>query len=273
MTQPASLATALEGVDVCFHLAGIRRATRRDEFMAVNADGTRHVAEAMVARGSRRLVLCGSLAASGPGSVARPRVESDPFAPEEWYGESKAEAERIAFSFSGKLEVTSIRPCRILGPRDRENLPFFKLVKKGLVLRLLGPERRLSMVDVDDVVTQCLLQADLPAAVGEAFFCASDESTTVEAMMRSIGEALHVTTHAVPVPDVVLRSLAAVADVVTNTTGRKLPLNKKLARQLLAPGWVCSTEKARRVLGFGPTWTIAQSLQRSADSYVAEGWL
>ncbi len=273
VTQPETLGAAMEGVDTVFHLAGIRRASVREEFMRVNAEGTRLVAEAMVAAKARRLVLCGSLAASGPSSANRPRQEDDPFCPEEWYGESKAEAERLAFSFRDRLEVTSCRPSRIAGPGDHENLTFFKLVKRGIVLHLGGPERKLSMVDVDDVVAQLLLQADRPEAVGEAFFCSSDEATTVEALMRMIAEHLAVRTRTVPVPELVLSATGAVADLISNATGRRLPINRKLARQLLAPGWVCSIEKAKRLLGYRPTRSLRDSIERSAKSYLALGWL
>lgn len=273
VTQPASLQAALRGVDVVFHLAGIRRGTTRDDFLRVNAGGTANVAEAMLATGARRLVLCGSLAATGPSVGGRPRVEDDPFAPEEWYGESKAEAERLAFGFADRLEVTTCRPARILGPGDRENLTFFKLVKRGVVLRLLGPERRLSLVDVEDVVDQLLLQADRPEAVGQAFFCASEETTTVEAMMQLIADALHIEARRVPVPPALLTLVGAAADVLSDATGRKLPINRKLVRQLLAPGWTCSIEKAKRVLGFVPRRSLRDSLLRSAQSYLELGWL
>lgn len=273
VTDPASLPAALEGIESCFHLAGIRRGTARDDFMRVNAEGTRAVAEAMVRAGGRRLVLCGSLAASGPSVGGQPRVEGDPLRPEEWYGESKAEAERLAFSFSKQLEVTCIRPCRIIGPRDRENLAFVKVVRQGWVLRILGPERLLSVVDVEDCVDQCLLQADRKEAVGEAFFCAGEETTTVEAMMRMIADTMNRPVRTLPLPPSVLRGLGAAADLVSDATGRKLPLNRKLARQLLAPGWTCSIEKAKARLGYQPKRTLRDALTRSLESYVAAGWL
>lgn len=66
VTDPPSLPPALEGVQTVFHLAGIRRGTSRADFMRVNATGTAHVAQAMLSAGAKRLVLCGSLAATGP---------------------------------------------------------------------------------------------------------------------------------------------------------------------------------------------------------------
>ncbi len=273
VTNPPSLTAAARGVHTVFHLAGTRRGTSRDVFMKVNAEGTLHMAEAMVAAGSKRLVLVGSLAASGPSIGGRPRLEEDSFNPTEWYGESKAEAERIAFGFQKKLEVTSCRPARIIGPGDKENLSFFKLVKKGMVLRIGGAERRLSFVDVEDVVDQLLLQAERSEAVGEAFFCASDETATIEQLMRMVAHVLGLHPRTVFLPEVLLSTLGAAADVISSVTGRNLPLNRKLARQMLAPGWTCSIEKARRVLGYQPQRTIAESIRRSAESYLSLGWL
>lgn len=273
VTEPASLGPALKGVDVVFHLAGIRRAATRDDFMKVNADGTRVVCEQMVASGTRRLVLCSSLAASGPSSDGRPRVESDPLCPEEWYGESKAEAEQIAFSFKDRLEVTSCRPSRVVGPGDRENLTFFRMAKKGLVLRLGGPERLLSFVDVDDIVTLLMLQADKQEAIGEAFFGTGPDRATVDGLMRLVAEVLNVKTRTVYVPQALLRLLGVGADAVSVVTGRKLPVSRKLARQLLAPGWTCSIEKAQRVLGYQPKLSLRESTVRSAAGYVKAGWI
>lgn len=273
VTDAQSLPPALKNVDVVIHLAGIRRASARSDFMRVNADGTRIVCDAMLRAGTRRLVLCSSLAASGPCHHDRPRVESDPFCPEEWYGESKAEAERIAFGYAKELEVTCVRPSRVVGPKDRENLPFFRIAKKGIVLKLGGPERRLSMVDVEDIVDLTVLLADKREAVGEAFFGTGPDTTTLDGLMTLAAEALGVKARTVLIPQPLLKLMGTGADVVSQLSGKKLPLNRKLARQLLAPGWTCSIEKARRVLGYAPKFSLTDSARRSADGYLRDGWL
>jgi nucleoside-diphosphate-sugar epimerase len=273
VTVPGTLGAAFSGVDVVFHLAGIRRAPTRDAFFAVNAEGTRNVCDASWRSGVRRLVLAGSLAAVGPSRADRPHVESDPFAPEEWYGESKAEAERIAFQQRGALEVTVVRPPRILGPADRENLVFFKLIRRGIRLSIGGGPRPLSVVDVDDVVDFLLLLAERPEAVGEAFFCPGPDSTTLEEIQDQAATILGAHPRTLRLSPPVLRTLAAAADVVSQLTGRHLALNRKLARQLLAPAWTCSGEKAAALLGFRPKVSARDSIARSAAWYQAEGWL
>ncbi|MBZ4421125.1 NAD(P)-dependent oxidoreductase [Myxococcus sp. RHSTA-1-4] len=275
VTDPASLAPAVAGQDVVFHLAGVRRGATREDFMRVNAEGTRHLCEAMVAAGHRpRLVLAGSLAAMGPSTPTRPHVEEDPFHPHEWYGESKAEAERIAFTYADRLPVTVTRPPRILGPGDRENLTFFKLVKRGIRLELAGGPRPLTLVDVEDVVDLMLLQAEHPQAPGEAFFCAGPGAPLTLEQVQDVGAAalgLHPRT--VRLQPWVLKTLASAADGVSRATGRKLPLNRKLARQLLAPAWTCSGAKAERLLGFHPRRGMEESIRRSAEWYRQQGWL
>jgi dihydroflavonol-4-reductase len=274
VTDPGSLARAVYGVEVVFHLAGVRRAATPKAFMDVNAEGTRRVCEAMVASGTaRRLVLCGSLAAAGPSTPDRPRLESDPLAPDEWYGQSKAEGEKVAMSYADRLEVTSARPARILGPGDRENLVFFKLLKKGVALHLGGGPRPLSLVDVQDVVDLLVLLADRPEAVGEAFFVAGPGTMTLEQLQAIGAQALGVRPRPLALAPAVLRGLAQAADLVTRVSGRRLPLNRKLARQLLAPAWTCSTEKAARVLGFIPKRSVEESVRQSALWYREQGWI
>ena len=271
-TDPRALATAVQGVDVVFHLAGLRRATERDAFWRVNVGATRLLLDACAAGTPRlrRFVLAGSRAASAPSATGC--REEEPLRPAEWYGESKAEAERVAFLYLDRLPVTVARPPRIMGPGDRENLLFFKAAKAGWALDFGGP-RPLSWIDVDDCARGMLLLADRPEAVGEAFFLASDERTTVQGLMVAAGDALGVKTRRVDVPGPLLAGAARLADLVSRITRKPLPLNRKLARQLLAPGWVCDTTKARERLGFTATTPLAESTALAARWYLERGWL
>jgi nucleoside-diphosphate-sugar epimerase len=270
-TDAGALRAAVEGCDLVFHLAGVRRATDREEFLRVNAGSTRLLLEACLAGAPRlsRFVLAGSLAAAGPSR--RPRSEDEPLAPVEPYGASKAEAERIALSFADRLPVAVARPPRVVGAGDRENLLFFRIARAGLALSF--GDRPLSWVDVDDCARGLLLLADRPEARGEAFFLASPWTTTAEALMREAGRALGTRTRRVPVPAPLLRGVGALADAAGGALGRRLPIGRKLAAQVLAEGWVCDPSKARARLGFEAATPLAESVARAARWYRARGWL
>ena len=77
----------------------------------------------------------------------------------------------------------------------------------------------------------------------------------------------------VPVPAPLLRAVASLADAVSDATGRRLPVGRKLAAQVLADGWVCDPSKARERLGFEATTPLADSVARAARWYRAHGWL
>ncbi len=270
-TDPASARAALRGAEWVFHLAGVRRATDPAEFLRVNAGATRVLLEACVevAPGLARFVLAGSRSAFGPSRA--PVAEDVPFGPVEPYGASKAEAERIARSFADRLPVAIARPPRIMGPGDRENLLFFRIARAGLVLDF--GDRPLSWIDVDDCARGLLLLASRPEARGEAFFLASPEPTSAAGLMAEAARALGVRARRVPVPGWALGTAARLADLASAATGRRLPLNRKLAAQVLAPGWLCDPGKARALLGFTAGTSLPESMARAAAWYVAEGWL
>ena len=273
VTEPATLPAAVRGCDLVFHLAGIRRAPGREDFLRVNALGTRNLLEACAAHapGLSRFVLAGSLAASGPSATGR--SEEEPFQPREWYGDSKAEAERLTLSFAGRLPVTVARPPRITGPGDKENLFFFRIVSRGIVIGFPGPPRPLSFIDVEDCARGMELLATHPGAVGQAFFLASPERTSIEGLQLEVARALGVRARIVRIPPPLLRGAGSLADLASRVLGRHLPLNRKLAEQVLAPGWVCDTGKARQVLGFEARVGLSESIQRSADWYREVGWI
>jgi len=273
VTDAGSLVRAVRGCDVVFHLAGVRRAAKREEFMRVNAEATRLLLDACLegAPGLSRFVLAGSITAAGPSREGK--REEDPLEPAEWYGESKADAERIALSFADRLPVAVARPPRVTGPGDRENLLFFKLVKAGFLFTFSGEPRPLSFVDVEDCVRGFLLLAERPEAKGQAFFLASRERTDVEGLQREAARALGVSPRTIRLPAAVLGAAATLADAVTTVTGMRLPLNRKLARQILAPGWACDPGKAERLLGFEAKVPLAASIERAARWYLDHHWL
>jgi len=273
VTAPKTLEAAVRGVEVVFHLAGVRRAPDRESFFRVNAEGTRNVCRAAAAAGAKRLVLASSLAVHGPSSPGRPHVESDPFAPTEWYGESKVAAEEVAHGFRDRLDVAVARPPRIMGPGDRENLLFFRLVQHRVELSILGPPRRISIVDVEDAVDLLLLLAERSEAVGEAFLAPGPADVTQEELQEEISRALGRRPWKVPLPPALLTGAAAAADAASKLFGRNLPLNRKLARQLLAPGWCCSGAKAERILGWRPSRSPAESVAAAARWYREHRWI
>ena len=274
VTDAPSVLRAVEGVDVVYHLAGIRRTPHAEDFRRVNVEGTTHVLDAASKQPKPpRVVLAGSLSATGPSSD-RPLTEDAPYRPVEPYGQSKVDAEGECHKFKGKVPFAIGRAPRVLGPSDRENLAFMKIVHRGLLLALSGPPRPISFIDVDDVARGFMILGTHPAAADGTFFITSEQTLTLTSLQEIAARALDRKIRVrIPVSPSALRGAAWGADHVSKFTGKHLPLNHKLAEQLLAPGWWCSGARAKEQLGFSAKMGLEESVARSARWYRDHGWI
>ncbi len=114
--DPSSIRSAIRDVDVVYHLAGATKSLRSSDMEQVNIDGVRNVAQACADRNNPpTLILVSSLAAAGPTTVDRLRVETDPPTPVSNYGHSKLAGEYEAHRFADRVPITIVRPPIVLG--------------------------------------------------------------------------------------------------------------------------------------------------------------
>jgi NADH dehydrogenase len=153
--RPATLPTALAGVDAVVHLVAIPRDRNGGrDLLAVNLDGTRNVVAAMKVAGVRRLVHLGAL-----GVVDREELH---------YAKSKARAERVVAE--SDLDWTILKPSLLFGPGDG----FFNIIA-GLVRMTPGivpvpgdGKSRFQPLHVGDLALCLRLALERPDTVGRA---------------------------------------------------------------------------------------------------------
>ncbi len=75
------------------------------------------------------------------------------------------------------------------------------------------------------------------------------------------------------IPQWVVRVAAAVSEFSAATVGQATILNREKAKELLAPGWLCETEAAKRDLGFEGRIPLPAGLSGTAAWYREQGWL
>jgi nucleoside-diphosphate-sugar epimerase len=95
LTEPASLLEATAGIETVIHLAAYYTFHGKVElYDKITVEGTRHLLEACVKNGVKRVIYCSSTEAIGP--VANPPGDEDsPPNPQYEYGRSKLKAEEI----------------------------------------------------------------------------------------------------------------------------------------------------------------------------------
>ncbi|MBM3163290.1 MAG: NAD-dependent epimerase/dehydratase family protein [Chlorobi bacterium] len=156
-----SMIEAFAGVDTVFHCAGLVSYTKqfRNRLYDVNVIGTRHVVNACLFHGVRRLVMTSSIAAVGNSDDGTPATESAAF--REWqrrngYMEAKhlAELEALRGAAEG-LDTVLLNPGVVIGV-DRKNSA--SVSSSNVVLRMIYqgrvpvyPSGSTGFVDVRDV--------------------------------------------------------------------------------------------------------------------------
>lgn len=278
LRSPEHLKAAVEDVDVIFHVAGVVTARNREEFFAANEKGTRNLLEAVEKYnpGLKRFVYVSSLAAAGPSRPDRPNLESDACRPVSLYGESKLAGELATLEYKDKFPVSVVRPPSVYGPRDVGIFTFFDTIQKG-VLPLLGLQkpdpRRYSFVHVEDLC-QGIAAAGLNGkGSGEIYYITGDGEFSWEEAMRIMAAGLGKKAVPVRLPITAMKGAAAVCTLISKVSGKVLPLSLDKIKEIQATAWTCSSEKAKRELGYAPYWTLEKGTAQTAQWYKENGWL
>ena len=272
LDDPRTLDRLLEGADVVFHLAALTAAPRTDAYYAVNTEGTANVVRA-AARKPRppRFVLMSSLAAAGPcrnGDVLSARTVPYPLS---HYGQSKLLAETVVRSYEDVVPHTILRFPPVYGPRDRDVLIMFRLIRRGLALTVGNWDRELSLIYVADAVRALLAAADRAAA--GTLTVAHPEPVTWRRFAETVGTAVGRAPSLLALPRSVALAVAIAAETAATLSGRASILNRQKVREMTQRRWVCETRTAVRALQWEPRFTVERGVSATARWYEKEGWL
>ena len=275
VTDAALVDRLVAGTDVVFHLAAAFRKINlpKRDYWEINAQGTRHVAEAGLRHRVRRLVYCSTQGVHGH-VVQVPGHEGSPIAPEDYYQQTKYEGEQLLWEVAKQgLEACVIRPMGIYGPGDPGRfLMLFRAVRRGRFLMFGDGEVFYHPCYIDNLVDAFELAADHPKAVGETYLIGDDRYVSLNELVRATGRSLGVQLRIVYLPYAPLWLAAALCEGICMPLGIEPPLFRRRAewfRQTRA----FTIDKARRELGFEPKVPLDEGLARAAAWYVEHRYL
>ena len=276
VTDPATVAAALDGADYVFHVAGLVKALDRETYFRVNAGGTASLLDACARMPvpPKRIVLVSSQAAGGPSGRGPAVTEDDPPHPISFYGESKAEAERVAAGYSGRLPITIVRPPAIYGPRDTEVFQFIKAAYRFGIAPIAGKaDAPMSTAHVHDVVQGLILAAKSPKAAGRTYYVAGPDVATWDSVIEALEDAFQKKLRRVHIPIWLARVAASAVEAYAALARKPATFNREKIREILADGWVCSIQRAREELAFEPRITVRQGMRDTVDWCRQNGWI
>ena len=246
VTDPNSLRTAVQDVDVVVHLVAIRQG-RPEDFERVMIGGTRNLLAAAREAGVRRFVLMSALGTS------EDTKDLVPYYNAKWTMEQDTKA-------SG-LEHTIFRPTFIFG-REGGILPTFKkLAKLAPVTGIIGSgEQKIQPIWIDDVGAYFAAAIDKPEAANRTFEVGGPDVVSWNQFWERLRSVLGIrrrpTMH---LPTGLMKIPAA----VTERLPGNIPLTRDLLKQLEAGDNVVSNDEAVRAFQL-PLVPLDDQLRRAA---------
>ena len=253
VTDPGSVAEALEGVERVFHLVALVGDWGPEErFVRVTVGGT-HVVLAEAARRSVRVVLVSSVVVYGASIGTHVCAEELPMGePVGVYSRTKQVQEQLAWDLVRRrgLALTVVRPTNVYGPGS---LPWVELLCERL--RKWGPmlvgsgNQNAGLVYVDNVVDILVRAASRDVAIGR-IYNACDE---LDVTWREYVAELAALIDARPpwgVPRIAGSASAFLSETLWSWLGREdSPPVSREGLNLIGSHFRVPAERARRELG------------------------
>jgi UDP-glucose 4-epimerase len=207
----ARLRDALRGVSTLVHLAAQAHrpvedsAGARAALTAINVEASATLAQAAAEARVGHFVFASSVKVHGEASrPGRPWRESDPLAPADAYGASKAAAEAALAQVAARtgLRVTALRLPLVYGPGARANFAaLVRAVQRGVPLPLAAVANRRSLLATGNLAsaTLALLASRGDEARLSPYFVADAKAVSTAELVRALARALAVAPRLVPV--------------------------------------------------------------------------
>ncbi len=254
----------LQGTETVIHLAARVHQMREDRsgsmeaYQRINVSMTETLANASSQAGVRRLIFISSVKAMGestrPGEAWN---ESSPCDPQDAYGRSKHDAERILTDIGKKtsLEVVILRLPLVYGPGVKGNIArLLTAVSRGIPLPLGGIHNQRSLLYLDNLVDAIRVSIEHPAAAGETFLVSDGEDCSTPKLIRLVGLGINRPVRMFHFPPSIIR-----------LAGRIFGKGAEVER--LLGSLVVDIGKIRQTLSWNPPYTMEQGLKRTAHFY------
>jgi nucleoside-diphosphate-sugar epimerase len=243
----------LQDVDVIIHLAASahNKSNSKESIDDVNVNGALAIARQAAMAGVKRFIFISSIGVLGNKTTV-PFDENTAVSPHSEYAKSKLKAEVALLELAREttLEVVIIRPVLVYGDKAPGNfLKLKSLINKFSILPFGLVNNKRSFISIGNLVSFVQLCIEHPKAKNEIFCIADGKDISTKEFTNAIATALSKKIVQLPIPIWLMKY-----------AGRFFR-KKDMVEQLVGDLQV-DVSKARRVLGWTPSETMKQAMDR-----------
>lgn len=184
-----------------------------------------------------------------------------------WYARSKRDGEEL---LRGEIDLDWIilRPPAVYGPGDKEMLPVFEAMSRGIALVAGSSEARISLVHVDDLVAAIIacLQSDATSRHTYSPCDGRDNGYNWHEMAAIAGAVWSRRVRLWNIPAWLLDQVAWLNLRIARLTGRAPMLTPAKLRELRHPNWVVDHRDLTAATGWQPETGLERGLQQLREA-------
>ena len=234
------------------HCAGAVRGASQAQFDGVNVDGVARLVQAAREQHQMpRFLLISSLAAREP--------HLSP------YAASKRQGEDTLAATAGDMNWAVLRPPAVYGPGDKELLPLFRWIGRGIAPILGSRSARFSLLYVEDLAESVVqwLNSDTNERRAFELHDGHPDGYAWHDVVDTVARLYDRHVFRIQVPVVILRLLAGLNLGAAQIFGYAPMLTPGKVRELNHSNWVCDNDALTRETGWAPRVSLAEGLQRT----------
>jgi nucleoside-diphosphate-sugar epimerase len=273
VTDGEAVARAVDRVERVYHLAAAQHEANVPDghFWEVNVGGTQRLLQASVDAGVKRFVHGSTIGVYGS-ALEGELDEESPLKPDNIYGVTKLEGEKLALAFRDKIPVTVVRISETYGPGDRRLLKLFKAIDRNVFFMIGKGDNKHQLIYVDDLIDGLNLTATIDGALGQTFVLAGREILTTWEMVNAIANVLGTHTRRFRAPLWPFVATAIVLEKTLGPLGIQPPLHRRRLN-FFRKSFLFSGDHARTILGFEPATSFQDGVAETVAWYRENGHL
>jgi nucleoside-diphosphate-sugar epimerase len=252
LDDPDSLRRLVNGADAIVHCAGAVRGASQVYFNRVNVDGVARLVQAATQQHQLpRFLLMSSLAAR------EPHVSP--------YASSKRQGEEALVGGSGEMDWTAFRPPAVYGPGDKELLPLFRWIGRGIAPILGGVNAKFSLLYVEDLAEAVVKWLDSGKGKRQCLELHDGRpgGYTWGEVIETVARLYRKKPFRLRVPKAILRFLARLNLTTAQLLGYAPMLTPGKVRELTHHNWVCDNDAVSHEIGWFPRISLEEGLMRT----------
>jgi len=179
------------------------------------------------------------------------------------YAASKRQGEKLLAAQSHQLSWTIYRPCAVYGPGDREMLPVFKWMAKGIAPVLGSGNGRFSLIYVNDLAEAIAkwLDHDCGQAGTYELHDGQPGGYSWHDVIDTVGQLRKKAIVRLKIPLVLVKLVAALNLSAARTIGYAPMLTPGKVRELSHTDWVCNHAALNSASGWSPQVLLPEGLR------------